>query len=621
MNRESAIPHIHRESKQQESRKVQTALDKEFKTEYRNALESYIGTNKERDLYRAYQLGRKALDEADDILDVTRFHADVLLDMLAGLQKEFHGKVIADAHAFFSEFVSPFELTSKGLIDAAVSLKRQIDERQDAEEALQQSERYFRSLIENALDIVTILDKEGTILYISPSGERVFGYSHAEFAGKNILEFVHPEDVDLILELFSTGNDAPFSTARVEFRFRHSNGESLILESIGKKVADSPFVTELVILNSRDITDRRNLEEIRRKYEFIVNASKELMLLVNAEKRLEAVNEACRIALSRNKEDIIGKRIVEILENRAIRTMFAANISKCLSGAEVKDEGWFDLIGSEKRYLEIDCYPYRNNLLTVTHAIVIVRDTTERKIGEDRIRENQRLRAEDLRRYAQLTQRAQEDERRRISRELHDDICQRLTALNFQINVFEDLVGARKRLNKRRLRSVKDEINNLISEVRRISYNLRPSALDHFGLVTAMRLLCSEFEKLHGIQIQFETNVPPHKRFDPEMEIAFYRIAQEALTNCAKHANADAAYLKLAETKSDLSLTLADNGIGFDFGFYVDQRITGKHFGLVNMRERTELLAGTFKVESSCGKGTSINVCVPIKSRKEECEE
>ncbi len=597
-----------------------SALTDDFRLEYISAMQSYITSGREQDLYRAYELGRKALDQAENILDLTQLHADVLLDLLSRLQKEFHGKAISDADQFFSEFVSPFEMTSRGFMELASSLKVQINERQDAEEALLQSEKYFRSLIENALDIVTILDREGTLMYVSPSGERVLGYSHSDLAGRNILEFVHPDDVDVVLELFTTNTDALYSTARVEYRFRHKNGDWLIIESIGKKVPDSPFVTELVILNSRDITDRRNLEELRRKYEFIVNTSKESMMLVNSEMKLEAVNEACRSALSKNKEDIIGKKFDEVVESEALKKMFGLCISKCLSGHEVKDEGWFELKSDGRRYLEVDCYPYKNDLSTVTHAVVAVRDATERKNSEERIREHQLQRTEDLRRYAQLAQRAQEEERRRISRELHDEICQRLTALNIQMSVLEDSVDTNKKVSARRLKSVKSEINNLISEVRSISYNLRPSALDHFGLVTALRLLCSDCEKLHSVQVHFETDVAPHKRFDPDMEIALYRIAQEALTNCGKHAKAKAAHLKLAESMERLSLSFTDNGTGFELTTYLDQKITGKHFGLINMRERTELLGGDFTIESSMGKGTSIHATVPLNPKGRDAE-
>ncbi len=575
-----------------------------------------MSIGRERDLYKAYQLGRKALDEGENLLDVTRFHAEQLLSILSGLEEGAHQKAIADAHSFFSEFLSPFDMTSRGFVDAAAILKKEIDERRDAEQALLQSERYFKSLIENALDIVTILDREGNLVYMSPSAERVLGYKHDQFTGRNIMEFIHPADVDLVLELFEAGRKSPFSAARVEFRFKNGNGEWLTLESIGSKLPDNPFVRDMVLLNSRDVTERKNLEEIRRKFEFIINASNELMLLLNSRSEVEAVNQAWRLALTRKKEEIIGSRLDDVVDNELLRHTLGASVSRCLEGTEAKDEGWFLLEGAGRRYLEIDCYPYSSSYSNVTHAIVMVRDNTDRKLIEEDAIERQRKQAEDLKRYTLLAQNAQEDERRRISRELHDDICQRLTALNFQLNVFEDLSKGRKPVGVRRINILRDEINNLISEVRKISYDLRPSALDHFGLVTALKLLCSEFEKLHGIKVRFESEVASHTRFDPEIEIALYRIAQEAMTNCTKHANATMASLKLEADSSELSLSLVDNGDGFELEAYLDETDEGKHFGLINMRERTELLGGTFSLVSAPGEGTTLNATVPNKLSK-----
>jgi PAS domain S-box-containing protein len=600
-------------------------LSKEFESEYGDALGFYVHAGEERALYKAYELGRRALSERHTVLDMTRLHTESLLKILSCHQNETREKVIADAAAFFSEFISPFQVTFSGFLETISSLKTVIDERQVAKEALTQSEKYYTSLIENALDMVIILDGEGTLKYVSPSGERVIGYTHADFVGRNIFEFVHPDDVDHVLELFKEGTNNYYSAVRAEFRFRHKNGDWLILESTGKRLLDSPMVKGLIILNAGDITYRRNLEEIRRKYEFIVNASKELMMLVNVDYRLEAVNEACRLAFSRNREDIIGKQIEDVLDDTNLQSVFKANIDECLSGGEPRYEAWFELAGKGLRYLEIDSYPYRNpyhnTRSAVTHAIVIVRDATERKTNEDKIREHQRQRSDDLRRYAQLTQSAQEDERRRISRELHDDICQRLTAINFQMDVVEESVESQKKISTRRLRAVKKEINSLISEVRRISSNLRPSALDHFGLVTALRLLCSEFEKRYNIEVQFETNIAPHKRFDPEIEIALYRIAQEAFTNLGKHSNAGIATLGMIEDKCSLTLTVTDDGDGFRLSSYPEVRATGQHFGLINMRERTELLAGEFEIESSPGKGTSIVATVPLILKKEDAED
>ncbi len=590
-----------------------TSLSSDFMAEYRSAMQSYILSAGEPGLNRAYELGRKALDEGRTLLDISRFHADVLANILVGGRAGDYRQAIAESSAFFSEFLSPFEMTFRGFLEAVANLRNEIAERQNAEEALKHSERYYKSLIENALDIVTILDADARVKYTSPSGERVLGYSAAELEGRNVFELVHPDDMGQVLDIFAASKQVPHSTATAEFRIRHRSGDWLIMESIGKNLLDDPFVNGIIV-NSRDITDRRNLEEIRRKYEFIVNTSREYMLLVNADAEIEAVNEACCVALSRSRQEMIGRRLREVVADEALQRALEDQLERCFEGGEPSFEDWFDLPASGNRYLEIDCYPYRNVFAAVTHAIVIIRDATIRKVNEDRIRESQRQRSEDLRRYAQLTQQAQEDERRRISRELHDDICQRLTALKLHLNVLEDSLAEKEKKSARKLASVKNEIDGLINEVRRISHNLRPSALDHFGLPTALKLLSAEVKNLSGLKIRFETNITSRQRYDAEVETALYRIAQEALANAAKHTRATQASLTLRESGGVLSMTVADTGPGFDFQEYLTRAASDKHFGLTNMRERIELCGGRFTIESSPRAGTLVEITVPATS-------
>jgi len=244
-------------------------------------------------------------------------------------------------------------------------------------------------------------------------------------------------------------------------------------------------------------------------------------------------------------------------------------------------------------------------------------DITERKKLQEELDRAAKRRTEDLKRFALLAQQAQEEERHRISRELHDDICQRLTALNLGMNVLEDAVVEQKKISLSRLRSVKREINNLISDVRKISYNLRPSALDHFGLVTALKMFCADFEKTRSVKVDFETNIMAHRRFDPEIEIALYRIAQEAITNSVTHAGTKNAFFKIIEEDGYLTLTIVDHGTGFNLTDFYSRAGSDKHFGLINMRERTEFLGGDFHLNSALGKGTTVGVKVPISASNE----
>ncbi len=584
---------------------------RQFELEYSRMMTSYLESGGELPLHQAYELGRRALNDGRTLLDIPRLHSEVLCNVLLKVPKERHEKSTLDAATFLVEFLSPFEMTFRSFLGTVASLKTEIVERQNAEAALEQSEKYYKSLIENALDVVTILDGSGTIVYSSPSGERVLGYSSLEIVGRNVFELVHPDDVGTILDIFSSAKVIPHSTARAEFRFRHRGGEWLNMESIGRNLLDDPSVRGIIV-NSRDITARKNLEQIRRKYEFIANASRDLMSMVNTKYEFEAVNEAWCTAFSSAREDILGKRIDRVILEKDFMNLMSRHLERSLTGAEVKDECWLDFPGIGKRYLEIDCYPYFNELAKVTHAIAILRDATGRKKAEDDIRESQRQRAEVITRYARLIQQAQEDERRRISRELHDEIGQRLTALNLRLDSFDESLSSSQKISVRKLRSVKKEVSNLFREIRRISHNLRPSALDHFGLATALRYLCKEFEKINSITVEFHTNIPAGGRYNPDVEIALYRVAQEALSNCVRHANVKEAGLKIMEEEGNLRLTISDSGAGFDPWELRNRAEADKHFGLMNMRERIELSGGTFNIDSHKGKGTTISASVPV---------
>ncbi len=596
---------------------IRTAARKEFELEYSRTMTAYLESGGELPLHQAYELGRRALNEGLTLLDIPRLHSEVLFNVLQKSPRERHEKSTSDAASFLSEFLSPFEMTFRSFLDTVASLKTEIMERQNAESALEQSERYYKALIENALDVVTILDGSGTVMYSSPSGERVLGYSQSDIEGRNVFEFVHPDDVGTILDIFASGKAIRQSTARAEFRFRHKNGEWLNMESIGRNLLDDPSINGIIV-NSRDITERKNLEQIRRKYEFIANASRDLMTMVNTRYEFEAVNEAWCTALSMSREDILGRNIDKVILEDHFRDLLSQHIGNSLSGTEVKDECWLDFPGLGKRYLEIDCYPYFNEVSHVTHAIAILRDATGRKKAEENIRESQRQRAEVITRYARLIQQAQEDERRRISRELHDEIGQRLTALNLRLDAFEESLSSDQSISIKKLVSVKKEVSNLFREIRRISHNLRPSALDHFGLATALKYLCKEYKKINSMTVGFHTNISDGERYNSDVEIALYRVAQEALSNCVKHASVKQAELRISQEDGSLKLTISDNGNGFD-PLELRARYEGEeHFGLMNMRERIELSGGSFSIVSNKGKGTTISASVPVVKKNEE---
>ncbi len=265
-------------------------------------------------------------------------------------------------------------------------------------------------------------------------------------------------------------------------------------------------------------------------------------------------------------------------------------------------------------------------LTTVMHAITSgntaqkVDITTRDEFGllgeafnemTDRIERAERLRTAGLRLFATSMQRAQEEERARIARELHDDLCQRLTGTKYQVEVLHDQLFPGNRRMANELEDVMTELDRSITEVRRISFNLRPSVLDDFGLVAALRLLGSEFHRAHGIPASIDVAEDIGRDIDTHNEIALYRIAQEALNNIAKHAGATRVRIHLSREDMLLRLQIQDDGRGFIQEDVAKKRGPGHGLGLISMKERAELLGGHCDVTSTPGAGTLVTITIP----------
>lgn len=199
---------------------------------------------------------------------------------------------------------------------------------------------------------------------------------------------------------------------------------------------------------------------------------------------------------------------------------------------------------------------------------------------------------------------AQEQERGRVARDLHDELGQHLTAMLITIRAVEqapDLDQARERA-----RAAAAAGTASLQEVRRIARGLRPTVLDDLGLVPAVERLCREFEELHDTPVQASIDLDATSRFSPQLEMCIFRVLQESLTNATRHAGTCRVSVSLSHRAGHLRLEVIDDGRGFQPG-----DAAGTSFGLHGMRERVELLDGRFRITSQPGKGTAIRVELP----------
>ncbi len=209
---------------------------------------------------------------------------------------------------------------------------------------------------------------------------------------------------------------------------------------------------------------------------------------------------------------------------------------------------------------------------------------------------------------------AQEDERKRIARELHDETSQSLAALVVGLKTVETMVRTKESGAEQVLEELKTGANTTLKELHHIIYDLRPSLLDDLGLIPALRWYTDAKLAEHGIEAVMNVT-GSSRRLSPEVEIAVFRIVQEAYTNILKYSSASQASLMIGFGAKTLDIAIEDNGCGFDVGGVFDNP-NRRGLGLLGMRERVELLDGTFNIHSSADSGTKIVASIPIKGGK-----
>jgi signal transduction histidine kinase len=243
-------------------------------------------------------------------------------------------------------------------------------------------------------------------------------------------------------------------------------------------------------------------------------------------------------------------------------------------------------------------------------SIGVVQDVTLRKLAQHELSAaNQRLRT-----LSDRVLEVQEEERRRISRELHDDIGQSLVALGIGLHRLEPYVSDPKRSLLAECIDVADDVRE---KVREISGELHPPHLDQLGLQDALRWLVARHHDMTGLDIGCSFANMDGVRIAPMIEAACYRICQEALNNATRHARAARVTLELKAHQGRLVVRVADDGVGFDLAEQRASAVTTGNMGLISMEERARLAGGRFDLRSATGAGTCVSVLFPIETKAE----
>jgi PAS domain S-box-containing protein len=507
-----------------------------------------------------------------------------------------------DGSQFPAEIVLGVTKTRTGKI--AVAFVTDITERKKLDQAIRQRESELVALFDSSPDTYVRFNSNLRITHANAAFGKLTGIPAQEIAGKMCRDLPLPQTnvqmgERLMRVVFRTGGPqlAELSIPSVEGPTHHE------VRFVPEWSPDGSVAAVLAI--GRDITEakrvERSLRENERDVEALLDNSPDVILRVDSKLRLLFVNSSWTRLTGIPREAALGKTAHELGAQQTIVRLQRRAVQQVLkTGGPVTVEFRYPSAGGPVNY-EVRYIPEFEDG-SVSSILLIGRDITVQK----RLQELAVANARDIHALTASLMVAQEGERRRLARDIHDSLCQHLSFLAAEIGgVVLDLPASSPA--KERLQASRERALSIAEEARNISRQLHPAILEDLGLAKALRSLCDDFSQREGIPVTFRISGGPPSSFPIDAASCVYRVAQEALNNVARHARAKHVAVLLSGRR-DLRLSIRDNGIGFD-----PTAVRGAGgLGLVSMEERVRMVGGTLRVQSRPGHGASVDLALPL---------
>ena len=486
---------------------------------YKAALAAYVDDASEEHLSRAYELGRTALNLGLGVMDIWRLQHEALGALRGERPAEAARTWERAIEVFTLETLSAFEVAHRGFRDACDrlqglnetlaqrnrdlaatnrKLEREVRERKEAQEALQESELKFRSVVETAQDGIVTVDERGKIVALNRGAQALFGWKPEELIGRPVTRII-PKPLraaaELTLKCIAAGAEQQWFERPIESVGLRRDGTEMPIELTLStwRTRAGMFFTGVV----RDIRQRKQAE----------------------------------MALRESRDNYIK-------------------------------------LFEEARAMEENLRQLSNKVLT-----------------------------------------AQEEERKHISRELHDEIGQALTAANVSVALLRQHASRDPEFSKK-VEGAQKLLEQSMDMVHRFARELRPSMLDHLGPYAALQNYIKTFTERTGIKVELESTVESGA-LDVQQGVVLYRVAQESLTNVFKHAQATNVKIRLRQLGRAVCMEIIDNGRAPMPPEKLNGRSSGR-LGLLGMQERVRLVNGEFAIESAPKRGTTVRVQIPL---------
>ena len=512
----------------------------------------------------------------------------------------------------YDELEQRIEERTLELVGANENLKEEIEERKRAEEELKRTKEYLENVIDNSVDAIGIVDRHGRFILWNRRAAEIYGYQFDELAGKSAFE-LYADAEELGHMLTALRRDGV--VREYEIAMKKKDG-SIVLMDISISLLKDDGTTIGSVCVARDLSERqkhelelkrakdelsrysldleRQVQERTRAITSILRYTPAVVYLKDRQGRYNLVNPRYEELFGVTNKDVQKKSDYDIFPRDVADQFFAHDIKVLKEGQALQVEEYIPLADGVHTYLSVK-FPIYSASGAAEGLCGIATDITELKKAQ-----------QQLRLLSGSIMAGQEKERKAIARELHDELGQILTALRMDAVWLSDNLKEKNTQAAERARSMCHLIDKTLDEVRGLATRLRPGMLDDFGLIDALEWFTKDFAKRTGIATTFTH--PEMSEVDSLVATAAYRIAQEALTNVARHSYATRVTITMQVENGLMTLAVTDNGRGFN---PKDLR-ESECLGLAGMRERAGLLGGSLDMHSKPGGGTRVDVRLPL---------
>jgi len=453
-----------------------------------------------------------------------------------------------------------------------------------------EQEGRLQAILKTAVDGIITINDRGLIDSANPAACSMFGYSLDELVGRNI-KILMPEP-------HHTQHDGYLANYE---KTRHPKIIGIGREVVGRRKNGKLFPIDLAVSEIampgrklftgflRDISERKESEAALRRYERIVSACDDLLSFVGRDYVYREVNEAYVRFHGKPREKIVGSTIADLYGESFFEREIRPRVDRCLNGEDLHYEAMFKLPRRGNRWLDVRLSPYRSPDGAITGFAVNARDMTERKELEKQIADSR------------------VEEQRRIGRELHDNLGQQLTGIEFMSQALSERLEATSHRHASDAAQIAELVREAVSHTRALARGLNPVVFEADGLMSALEQLAENTSRLYQIQCRFHCGKAVLVA-DNSVATHLYRIAQEAVQNAIRHGKPKLVEISLSQTRERVILAIFDNGKG------IPKRLPKKRgMGLHVMHYRATLAGGSLVVLRSQNGGTEV-VCTIHKT-------